>query len=680
MKKELSLYTLPVASVQVQWDNLEETLKSLIKSYVPSRPPKPPKHKPWMTRDVMKTIHRRNRTFKSWKKNPSEENHQKYIALRRTCQKKLRQAHKAYTESIFSDGEDSCRSKFWQFVKQKRKDSCSIAPMRKDGVLVSDSSGKANTINTQYSSVFTPAREDSIPEMPSIFPSMPKITIKPKGVKKLLSELKPTKAAGPDRISPRVLKELAEELHVPLSQLFQNSLDSGVVPEQWRTALVTPIYKKGDKHNPANYRPISLTAVCCKLLEHIVGKALLDHLESHKILSDDQHGFRHRRSCETQLVLFVDELLQNMSVGKQTDAVVMDFSKAFDVVPHSSLLVKLNSYGIQQKTLEWIKSFLSNRTQRVVVDGEYSEPAPVTSGVPQGSVLGPILFLVFINDMPNCIKSQCRLFADDTIVYREISSTADTAILQEDLDALQNWEKRWGMSFNPSKCNTITITRKKTPLVSTYKLKDEPLENVKVASYLGVQIASDLTWHNQVAKVSAKGNKMLGFVRRNIKTTSKTSKMLAYQTLVRPSLEYASSIWSPHQQHLVYSIEKVQRRAVRYVYRNYSYQASVTQMQAALGWDTLEQRRKKAIVTMGYKITNDLVAIPSTQLVPVARNTRGSTIKFRQIPTRTNYYKFSFFPTLVTLWNALPPDLAIVNTLERFKDGLSEVLLNPNRH
>ena len=216
-----------------------------------------------------------------------------------------------------------------------------------------------------------------------------------------------------------------------------------------------------------------------------MAKALLCHLESNKILIENQHGFRHSRSCETQLLMFVDELLRSMSKGKQIDAVIMDFSKAFDMVPHNSLLVKLSGYGIQDKTLDWIGSFLSDRSQRVVVEGEQSDSAPVTSGVPQGSVLGPILFLIFINDLPKAINSSCHLFADNTIVYREISPT-DFAALQHDLEALQCWEKRWGMSFNPSKCNTINIIRKEDPLMTEYTLKDEPLENVKIASYLGI--------------------------------------------------------------------------------------------------------------------------------------------------------------------------------------------------
>ncbi len=635
-----------------------------------------------MTREVITVIHRRNRAYKTWKKTPSTENHQRYISLRSICQRKQRKAYKEYVETIFDpDDKDGSNSKFWNFVKKKRKDCCNIAPMRREGVLISDSTGKANTLNKQYSSVFSAADKTSTPIIPPTnYKPIPNITIEPEGVKKMLNSLKANKAAGPDRISPRLLKELAEQLYMPLTILYQNSIDTGIVPDQWKTALVTPIYKKGDKHNPANYRPVSLTAVCCKMLEHVVAKALLSHLESNSILSEEQHGFRQRRSCETQLILFVDELLRNMCDGKQTDAIVMDFSKAFDMVPHGCLLTKLNSYGIRNNILNWIESFLSNRSQQVVVDGEKSESAPVTSGVPQGSVLGPILFLVFINDMPQCIDSKCRLFADDTIVYRNITNADDASLLQRDLCALQIWEKKWGMSFNPSKCNTIHITRKKKPTITIYNLKDEPLEAVKVASYLGVQIADDLTWHNHIAKVCAKGNRSLGFIRRNIKTSSQTTKTLAYQSLVRPSLEYASNVWSPHQKQLMDQVEMVQRRAVRYVCGNYDRMASVTDMQTKLGWNTLKQRRKKAIATTGFKIVHNLVAIPSTQLIPINQFTRGHNSKFRQIPARTNYYKHSFFPTLVTLWNALPPDLVLLNRVDSFKDGLTKVHLSPTRH
>jgi ribonuclease P/MRP protein subunit RPP40 len=299
----------------------------------------------------------------------------------------------------------------------------------------------------------------------------------------------------------------------------------------------------------------------------------------------------------------------------------MDFSKAFDVVPHGSLLTKLAYYGIRGNTLEWIDSFLSNRTQRVVVDGEMSQLAPVTSGVPQGSVLGPILFLVYINDITEGITSTARLFADDTILYRPVACADDCRSLQEDVKALESWERKWGMAFNPSKCSLIHISRKKNPIVTPYILKDEILESSDTASYLGITITNNLSWNNQISKVVANGNRSLGFIKRNIKTNSTETKTRAYNTIVRPTLEYAATIWALGQSTLSSKIEMVQRRAARYACNRYSSRDSVTDMLRGLAWDSLEQRRNKARIMMLFKILYHLIAIPDYQLIPSSAKT-----------------------------------------------------------
>ena len=315
----------------------------------------------------------------------------------------------------------------------------------------------------------------------------------------------------------------------------------------------------------------------------------------------------------------------------------------------------------------------------VVVDGESSESAPVSSGVPQGSVRGPILFLVYINDMPECVGAQTRLFADDSIIYRSVKTEEDCQKLQQDLEALHEWETTWGMSFNPSKCNIIHITKKLSPIKVTYTLKGEELEAVDSATYLGIDISDDLTWHNQITKAASKGNRALGFIKRNINSSSKVTKERAYKTIVRPVLEYASTVWHPSEQFLSHNLEKVQRRAARYVCHNYNPSASVTSMLNHLQWETLEQRRFKARVIMLYKVTHALVAIPSVQFVPVKVATRGHQHKFIQIRARTNYYKFTFFPYVIPLWNQLPTDVATAPSLEQFKKGLAAIQLRAPR-
>ena len=230
------------------------------------------------------------------------------------------------------------------------------------------------------------------------------------------------------------------------------------IPADWTLANVAPIFKKGSKLQAVNYRPVSLTCITCKLFEHIVCKHILGHLEEHGILTDLQHGFRTGRSCETQLITtFQDIASAYNKKGSQIDIAVLDFSKAFDTVPHDGLLSKLKHYGIDDKIWTWISNFLKQRKQRVVVDGIQSDLVTVDSGVLQGTVLGPILFLLH-NDLPSVISSKVRLFADDCLVYGEIKSRQDQNDLQKDLNLLESWGSTWEMRFNAAKCNIMRVS------------------------------------------------------------------------------------------------------------------------------------------------------------------------------------------------------------------------------
>ena len=284
-----------------------------------------------------------------------------------------------------------------------------------------------------------------------------------------------------------------------------------------------------------NYRPISLTCILCKLLEHIVTSTVVKHLDQNKILYDLQHGFRAKRPYETQLTMLIEEFLQNLKEGTQTDVILLDFSKAFDKVSHEKLIHKLHGFGIRGRTLSWIKAFLNGRSQTVVLEGDCSEEVPVTSGVPQGSVLGPILFLVYINYLPDKVKSQVRLFADDTTAYLAITKLAKSKQLQDDLDTLQEWEIDWDMEFNPGKCQVIHVTRSRSPLPTSYILHGQTLEVVSSAKYLGVDIASDLSWKPHITRITNTANKSLGFLRRNLKAKNPELRERAYKAIVRPS-------------------------------------------------------------------------------------------------------------------------------------------------
>jgi hypothetical protein len=404
-------------------------------------------------------------------------------------------------------------------------------------------------------------------------------------------------------------------------------------------------------------------------MEHIIVSNMITFLESHHILYDKQHGFRSKRSCETQLVEFTHELHTNMQKNTQVDAVVMDFSKAFDKVAHNRLLYKLDYYGIRGNTLNWIQDFLRDRKQRVLVGGESSTEARVTSGVPQGSVLGPALFLVFINDLPDDVTSSVRLFADDTIVYRNIKSTKDCEALQKDLDTLERWENEWQMEFHPDKCNVIRITRAKKPIIHNYHLRGHQLEAVPDAKYLGVTLSQDLRWDRHINNVKTSATRTLNFLKRNLKISSTKIKERAYNGLVRPQLEYSAAVWDPHTIKGTNTIEMVQRRAARWACNRFNNTSSVTDMLNHLGWRTLEQRRADQRLTMLYKITNNLVAInPAVYITPVTRATRHSHhLGFIQFSTRKDHFRLSYFPRTVIQWNKLPLCVVQSPSVEVFK-------------
>jgi ribonuclease P/MRP protein subunit RPP40 len=347
----------------------------------------------------------------------------------------------------------------------------------------------------------------------------------------------------------------------------------------------------------------------------------------------------------------------------------MDFSKAFDKVCHSLLLHKLDRYGIRGNTNRWIEAFLNNRTQKVVTEGIESNTVTVDSGVPQGSVLGPTLFLFYINDISNGSKSKIRLFADDTIAYLTISSKDDCTTLQADLDNLAKWEDKWKMLFHPDKCNVMTISKKRTNIIHDYILHGQTLQRVTSAKYLGCTIRSDLDWSDHIQNITTKSNKTLGFLRRNLNISSTKIKQQAYKSLVRPMVEYASTVWDPYESNQIQKIEMVQRRGARFVKNSYRNRSSVGAMLENLDWKPLETRRKEARLLMMYKIHHQLVAVEKQdRLLPPTRLSRNMHTHSYQIPsTNATYRKDSFFPRTIRDWNALDPNIVAASSPELFK-------------
>ena len=346
--------------VEGKWTDFKSAINQILETKIPKKLSPKLRQLPWLSKSDKKKIAKKHKLYQKAKATKSEEDREAYKKHKKATQKAIRAAHWRYVNSILDESLKEGNSRpFWRYVKSNRVDNVGVSSLKEDGVLYDDTQSKVEIFLRQFSSVFT--KEDTTQPLPDIkdnsYPSISNISVDEKGVLKLLQNLNVNKAAGPDGIPNKLLKACAEEVAPLLTNIFQLSLDTGELPEDWKTANVIPLFKKGDKCLPQNYRPVSLTSICCKFLEHIVCKHVLTHLERHKILTDLQHGFLSGHSCESQLIITLNDLYEAYNGKDQVDLVIIDFSKAFDTVPHRKLLHKLDNYGIDGKLNKWIEQF-----------------------------------------------------------------------------------------------------------------------------------------------------------------------------------------------------------------------------------------------------------------------------------------------------------------------------------
>lgn len=533
-----------------------------------------------------------------------------------------------------------------------------------DGDLEADQS-KAEAFAEHYSAVYVDEQSPLPPFNDKVTAAWTEAEITANEVAEYLRLLNTSKSPGPDDIHPLVLKELADILAGPLTVLFNMSLRCGKLPAEWKTATVKPMYKSGSRSAPINYRPVSLTCIASKVMEKIITNRIRAHLEANNLLHPGQHGFRTKRSCVTNLLVARESWVAARSDGKDVDVIFIDFSKAFDKVPHQRLINKLKAYGIHGCTLQWITDFLTGRTFNVKVNGVSSEQRAVKSGVPQGSVLGPTLFLIYINDLLEVIKSPCLLFADDIKIWRVLNDDTDPDILQDDLDQVMLWSRTWQIPINSCKSKYMHIGSDLR--TNAYHLDGTLLEITKQEKDLGVVVCNTMKTAAHTEMVCSSAKRMLGAIKRSFCKLSPKAFNVLYAAHIRSRLEYAGSAVYPCTLGEMESIERVQRAATKLVdeVSDLDYEDRLN----ALNLFPQSYRRVRGDMIMLRHILKGEYGPDLLEFLPLRNDCqrRGHRLTLRKQASGKMPAKFRLSHRAVDLWNSLPANVVEENNDETFK-------------
>ena len=458
------------------------------------------------------------------------------------------------------------------------------------------------------------------------------------------------------------------------------SMDEGRIPDDWRLANVTPIFKKGKKSEPGNYRPVSLTNVIGKIMERVVKKGIMEYVDKNRILANSQHGFRSGRSVQTNLVEFLNTATRWLDEGKSFDVIYLDYSKAFDKVSHKRLVIKLEEAGIKGKLLAWLIDWLRERKQRVRVNDEYSDWIDVLSSVVQGSVLGGILFDLFIDDIDDeVIEALIRKYADDTKVAKIVENDEDAKEMQKIVDNLAAWASKWGMEYNIKKCKVLHVG-KNNPR-NRYYMNGAELEQTKEEKDLGVWMVDNLKPSKQCATAARNANFALGQLQRAFHYRKKECLIPLYKTFVRPRLESSVAAWSPWYETDIRVLEKVQERVIRMLsnVRGRTYEERLKET----GLTTLKERRTRGDLIETFKTLKGFNKVEKEEwFVEVgheARATRANTVVTEDGETRKEHVlqlerarlgvrKHFFTVRAAKKWNELPEVVKKQTSINGFKN------------
>ena len=664
----------PNLSVEECWSEVLSCANQAIDQYVPAARPNDRRRPAWADFRCWSAIRAQKNAHRTFRRNRTQPALDNYTMRASVADHEVRRSKRKYFNSLANDINHKPKL-FWRFVNDKVRSSRPTVRVRDPaGNITTNPLDTANALNNYFGSVFQLEDTTSLPNPPArTAATLDRVTFSPVVVAKALRSLKRHSCPGQDGIPNLLLAKCSNALALPLSRLFTRSFERHVLPRDWLSAVVKPIFKKGSKLDPANYRPISLVSSGSKAMEVIVRDTVVGFANEHGLFGDNQFGFRSRRSTTLQLIDYLDTVTAYIDNGSEwaVDSVLLDLRKAFDLVPHQRLLIKLAAHGITGDCLEWIRAFLSDRSQCVAIDNCISPSCPVLSGVPQGSVLGPSMFLFYINDLEDDITSHVWKFADDTSLVRGLSPgefDVDAQCLQLDLNSASDWASTWLMSFGISKCAVLHFGHARPN--PGYMLCGQPLVTSTHERYLGLIISDDLKASLHCQELCTRAHALLSVLFRAFGYMDKRPFLLIYRALVRPRLEYACQAWSPHLVRDITLLERVQRRATRMVsgLTGYSYEDRLRY----LSLQTLQTRRRRADLILVYQLLHGLVDFDWRHLFTLADNTRtrGHELKLAKFRARLEVRRHSFCYRVVNSWNALPASVVSAPSVNSFKSRL----------
>ena len=609
----------------------------------------------WFTPNIRHSINKLRHRRRKFSKRPSVSAQDAIIREENRIKACIENARADWERKLVEDFASSNNYKIYSHIRSLSRHTSFPNPMTLGSDVAMCPETKAELFNRFFHSVLSLSAVNSLHPTTITTGPLSSLQINPLDTLEALESLDGSKAMGVDGISPKVLKRCALAIYEPVTHLFQLSLDQGLLPQEWKIHLVTPVFKSGDRSLVENYRPISLLCILSKVLERLIFDNLIDHMS--KILNPYQFGFLRGKSTIQNLLIFYGDIMNAVGRRYQVDAIYLDFRKAFDSVPHAQLLIKLESYGITGNLWSWFRNYLTNRQQTTSVDGHRSNYLPVTSGVPQGSILGPLLFIIFLNDLPSVITSSRILkYADDTKCYKTITNPNDAVLLQSDLDNVGNWSVSNEISFNLSKLASVHINcRCPNSVGSIYSMCYVNIISQPTQRDLGIKVSEDLSWTSHHTSIMSKAYSKMGMIRCAFSCFCPVStKLKLYISLIRSQLLYGSQLWRPMLIKDIQKLERVQRRATKFILVD----ASSNYKSRLLTLGLLPLMMVYELNDIMFFINNLKSRTRSFDILQFvsfsSSKTRSGSVKLVYKRSLINAEKNFYFSRLVKLWIALP--------------------------